>query len=127
LRFHNTGVAQTGPNVPATDIGRATWTTVDDTGAFLTGSLRQIAQTGPYMHDGSVYTLQDAIWFYRHGGDTGGYSGVKDPRIVPAEIDDADAHDLEAFLLTLTGAPIPDKLQTNPRVTMACSMGGTCP
>jgi cytochrome c peroxidase len=104
FEFHDTGVPQTGPHV-GPDAGRG------DTGGFLTGSLRQIAETGPYMHDGSLATLDDVIWFYRRGGGAAGFVGAKDPRLQPIDMTDGDARDLEAFLRTLTGAPIAEDLR----------------
>ena len=114
--FHVTGVEQRGLHAPLTDDGR------DHTGAFFTATLRQTAETGPYMHDGSLQTLADVVDFYRWGGAAAGYIGEKDPRIVPLEIDDDDARDLETFLRTLTGSPVADAL----RVDTRC-MGGACP
>jgi cytochrome c peroxidase len=103
LQFHDTGVPQTGNNVPATDNGRADVTmNAADTGKFLTGSLRGVALTAPYMHDGSFATLADVIAFYRNGGVAAGYVGTKDPRIVALDLTDDDANDLEAFLNALS-------------------------
>lgn len=101
-RFHNTGVMQN-----ATDMGHAN-------GAFRTPTLRHVAKTGPYMHAGQLATLTDVIELYRWGGDPAGFPGVKDPRIQPLELTDADVDDLEAFLLTLTGAPPPAHLARMP-------------
>lgn len=115
--FHVTGVAQSGNYAPLVDIGRG------GTGAFYTGALRHIAETGPYMHDGSIATLAQVIDFYRWGGSASGYVGTKDPRIVPLEITDKDAYDLEIFLRTLTGAPIADELRVDPRPQLC---GGSC-
>ena len=58
--------------------------------------------TGPYMHDGSIATLADVIAFYRAGGVDAGYGGEKDPRMVPLDLTEDDAKDLEAFLDSLT-------------------------
>jgi cytochrome c peroxidase len=107
LEFHNTGVAQVGPNVPPIDLGLEDVTNnPDDAGRFLTPSLRNVAQTGPYMHDGSLATLTDVVEFYRNGGVGAGYPGVRDPRIVPLDLSDDDVLDLVAFLETLTGTPV---------------------
>lgn len=105
LRFHNTGVAQRGLHVPAVDDGLAIVTgDPDDTHAFLTPSLRNVAETGPYMHAGQLGSLREVIELYRRGGDEPGtFTGMIDPRLQPLEIDDEDAADLEAFLHALTG------------------------
>jgi cytochrome c peroxidase len=105
LDFHDTGVAQSGANVPAMDPGRGSADQVAaDTSKFLTPSLRNVAMTAPYMHDGSIATLADVIAFYRTGGVDAGYGGAKDPRMVPLDLTDDDAKDLEAFLDSLTSA-----------------------
>ncbi len=65
-RFHNTGAGKGG------DAGRAAVTGLEeDRGAFKTPSLRDAARTTPYMHDGSLATLEDVIEFYNKGGGGG--------------------------------------------------------
>jgi cytochrome c peroxidase len=96
--FHVTGVPQEGAHAPLVDTGR------DQTGMFLTAGLRNIEQTAPYMHDGSLATLAEVVDFYRWGGGISGYP--KDRFMEPLEIDDRDASDLVAFLRSLTGSPI---------------------
>ena len=64
--FHNLGVGmdQTKP-----DVGRFEVTKKDaDWGAFKTPTLRDVARTGPYMHDGSLKTLEEVVDFYDKGG-----------------------------------------------------------
>jgi len=119
--FHDTGVPQQGSNVPLTDLGRSTVThLVDDDGKFQTPSLRNVALTGRYMHDGFYDSLPAVVDFYRRGGDDGPYAGVKDPRITPLDLTDDDAHDLVEFLNALT----------DPSSTLACKQltacSGTC-
>jgi cytochrome c peroxidase len=118
LEFHNTGVAQVGPNVLPVDLGLEDVTnSTFDAGRFLTPSLRNVAQTGPYMHDGSLATLTDVVEFYRSGGVGAGYAGVRDPRIVPLDLSDDDVRDLVAFLETLTGTPVDPALTRDVRPT----------
>jgi cytochrome c peroxidase len=118
LRFHNIGVAQVGPHVPSVDGGLGTEVQLampaDHLGEFLTPPLRNVADTAPYQHAGQRASLADVIDFYRRGGDSEGFSGRKDPRIQPLEIDDDEARELEAFLRTLTGDPIPTALAEKP-------------
>ena len=110
-RFHNTGIEQRGEHAAPIDHGRANVTSdAGDDGAFRTPTLRHVAKTAPYMHAGQLATLADVIHFYRWGGDAAGFTGTSDPRITPLEIDDGDAADLEAFLRTLTGVPVPAHL-----------------
>jgi cytochrome c peroxidase len=100
-QFHATGVPQASG-----DDGRFEVTgDPADKGKFLTGTLRDIAYTAPYMHDGSLATLADVIAFYRRGGDPS-YSGTRDPRIVPLDLTDEDAQDLEAFLRSLSDCAV---------------------
>jgi cytochrome c peroxidase len=105
-RFHNTAVAQRGEHAASIDHGRKDVSTLaEDDGAFRTPSLRAVAETSPYMHAGQLADLAEVIDHYRWGGDSGGFSGRPDVRMLPLDIDDQDALDLEAFLRTLTGPP----------------------
>ena len=64
--YHNLGV---GMDKPDPDEGRFVVTHKDaDRGAFKTPTLRDIARTAPYMHDGSLKTLEDVVEFYDKGG-----------------------------------------------------------
>jgi cytochrome c peroxidase len=72
--------------------------------AFKTPSLRNVAQTAPYMHDGSLATLQDVVDFYdRGGGDVPGKSSA----LVPLGLSAADKQALVAFLRSLDGERLP--------------------
>ena len=67
-RFHNTGVAW--PEGELLDPGRFAVTGKEaDRGAFKTPTLREVALTAPYMHDGSIATLENVIEFYTRGGN----------------------------------------------------------
>jgi cytochrome c peroxidase len=134
LQFHNTGVPQEGMNVPAVDTGREE-VTMDpaDAGKFLTGSLREIGNTAPYMHDGWFATLGDVIGFY-NGGSSASYSGTRDPRIVALGLTEQDVTDLQALLLSLDSCSDPATCTFDPyRIppsTIVSSIplsGGTCP
>ena len=64
--FHNIGV---GMDKPKPDVGRYEKSNqVGDRGAFKTPTLRDIARTAPYMHDGSQKTLEAVIDHYDRGG-----------------------------------------------------------
>ena len=127
--FHNTGLGWARSNVPAlqhrvqlapgvlvevsdqslasvsepveTDTGRHEVTKRDaDRWAYRTPGLRNVAITGPYMHDGSLATLEAVIDYYDQGGvDNPG----KDRRIAPLRLSDEEKRNLAAFLRTLTG------------------------
>jgi cytochrome c peroxidase len=82
------------------------------TGKFRTKSLFHVSETAPYMHNGSMTTLEEVVHFYNLGGGApGSFAGAKDPRIVPLHLSDADEKDLVAFLKTLTGQPPPAELR----------------
>ncbi|MFI4948821.1 MAG: cytochrome-c peroxidase [Alphaproteobacteria bacterium] len=86
-------------------------------GAFKTPSLRNVATTAPYMHDGRFATLPQVLEFYAQGpaASRGRLVGARDvtlnlvPRLGPAE-----RADLVAFLRALTGAPLPPSLTEPP-------------
>jgi cytochrome c peroxidase len=66
-RFHNTGVAWRDGRLA--DEGRfANSQQERDRGAFKTPTLRELSRTAPYMHDGSLATLEDVVEFYSGGG-----------------------------------------------------------
>lgn len=69
-------------------------------GAFRTPPLRQVAQTGPYLHNGSLATLEEVIAFYNRGG---GAATGKSPLLAPLDLTAAEQADLLAFLHSLTG------------------------
>jgi cytochrome c peroxidase len=96
--FHNTGAAWRGQTFG--DSGRAGVTgSPDDRGRFKTPSLRNVAATAPYMHDGSRRALADVIDFY----DSGGRANPNlDPLIQPLRLTAHDKRALIAFLESLT-------------------------
>lgn len=96
--FHNTGVSW---NQPPIDLGRFAVTNKNsDRGRFKTPSLRNVALTAPYMHDGSLATLEDVIDFYNRGG---GRNPQLDESMAPLNLTSDDKKDLVAFLKALTG------------------------
>lgn len=67
---------------------------------YRTPGLRNIALTAPYMHDGSLTSLEAVIEFYDRGGIE---NELLDPRIKPLELSPSERADLAAFLRSLTG------------------------
>lgn len=67
---------------------------------FKTPTLRNVAYTAPYMHDGSLATLADVVRHYANGGVP--HPG-QDPLIQTLELSPSDVEDLVAFLRSLTG------------------------
>ncbi len=81
-----------------------------DMGRFRTPSLRNVAVTGPYMHDGSVATLEEAVDHYAAGGRAG--SPLTDPLVTGFALDAGERADLVAFLEALTD----ETFLTNPAI-----------
>ena len=104
--FHNIGVG-VGEDGELTDLGRFDVTGRDaDRGAFKTGSLRNIALTAPYMHDGSLKTLAEVIDFYVGGGNSNQHLDPQMKVLTPLTEtgeENWSRADLEAFLEALTG------------------------
>ncbi|MGR9044782.1 MAG: cytochrome-c peroxidase, partial [Gammaproteobacteria bacterium] len=84
------------------ELGRFNVTRVlTDIGKFKTPTLRNIALTGPYMHDGSMKTLAEIIEYYDQGGRKNPYL---DAAIFPLNLTEQEKSDLEAFLMALTSS-----------------------
>ena len=99
-RFHNTGVAW--PEGKLLDEGRFAVTgRVADRGAFKTPTLREIARSAPYMHDGSLVTLRDVVDYYNRGGNAN--PGL-DTDLRPLKLTELEKNSLMAFLETLNGS-----------------------
>ncbi|MGR9100499.1 MAG: cytochrome-c peroxidase, partial [Gammaproteobacteria bacterium] len=71
-----------------------------DIGRFKTPTLRNIALTGPYMHDGSFSTLREVVEYYNKGGEKNPFL---DPAIFPLHLTEQEIDDLVEFLENLTG------------------------
>ena len=104
-RLHNTGIAwqpSAGPGRGTyQDDGRFTVTGKEvDRGLFKTPTLREVARTSPYMHDGSLATLDDVVKFYDEGGRP---NPTIDPEIRPLELTVEQKRTLVAFLKSLSG------------------------
>ncbi|MFQ5663795.1 MAG: cytochrome-c peroxidase [Terriglobia bacterium] len=101
-QFHNTGIAwRDGPEGSGLDPGRFAVTgKEEDRGAFKTPTLREIARTGPYMHDGSLASLEEVIEFYDRGGNPNPYF---DPELRPLRLRREEKQALLAFLRALSG------------------------
>jgi len=96
--FHNLGVGWDGALV---DVGRYEVTkNMKDIGAFKTPTLREIANTAPYMHDGRFATLEEVVEFYNKGGVKNPFL---DPAIAPLNLTAQEEQELIAFLETLSG------------------------
>src|SRR5450755_4000717 len=106
--FVNTGVADYRP--PNRGLFEHT-NSPEDLGKFRVPSLRNVAVTAPYMHDGSIATLEEVVEHYAAGGRTiaaganagvGSDSPLKDPFVAGFVLSAAERADLVAFLRGLT-------------------------
>lgn len=110
LGFHNTGLYNTDGrgSYPKGHEGLQEITgRSDDHGLFRTPSLRNVAVTAPYMHDGSIPTLFEVIRGHyavagRAGSTAKGASPLRSAFIEGFEITDEEINDLIAFLESLT-------------------------
>jgi cytochrome c peroxidase len=71
-----------------------------DWGAFKIPTLREIEHTAPYMHDGSLKTLEDVVEFYNKGGIP---NRNLDSNIRPLHLSEQQKQDMVAFLKSLSG------------------------
>jgi cytochrome c peroxidase len=91
--FHNIGV---GINDEKVDVGRFEHSKLlGDRGAFKTPTLREIARTAPYMHDGRLATLEEVVEYYDKGGEP---NPQLDEEVFPLELTDQQREDLVTFL-----------------------------
>jgi cytochrome c peroxidase len=106
--FHDVGVA-TGSDIGR---GRLFPTSVSLRYAFKTPTLRDVDRRAPYMHDGSVKSLEQVVDLYDRGGID---RPSRDEDIRPLGLTVQEKADLIAFLHTLTGTPATVALTTLPR------------
>jgi cytochrome c peroxidase len=102
--YHQTGLYDTDGmgSYPAPNTGVHEVTLADqDMGKFKAPTLRNIALTAPYMHDGTIATLDEVLEHYARGGRAH-HPGRTDPFLVPFEITPAERADIIAFLNSLT-------------------------
>jgi cytochrome c peroxidase len=96
--YANIGI---GMDKPDPDPGRyAVTKDPADRGAFKTPTLREVEHTGPYMHDGSLKTLEEVVDYYDKGGIP---NKNLDPHIKPRHLSPREKSDLVAFLKALSG------------------------
>ena len=98
-KYHNLGIGMAA-NEP--DVGRSAVTrSAKNRGAFKTPTIRNVALTAPYMHDGSLKTLEEVVEWYAKGGHPNAQLS-KD--IKKLELTKQDKADLVAFMKACTGA-----------------------
>jgi len=96
--YHNIGI---GTDKSDPDVGRLKVTgDPKDWCVFKTPTLRDVARTGPYMHDGSLKTLRAVVDYYDKGGTP---NKNLDEKIKPLHLTDQDKDDVVEFLKALNG------------------------
>ncbi len=109
FNFTNNNIQNNGLYLDYADQGRYLVTeNPRDIGKFKVPSLRNVAVTAPYMHDGSLATLEEVVEHYVSGGVA---HPNADPIIHPLRLDEQDKADLVAFLKSLTD----EEFLTNPK------------
>ncbi|MBW1861765.1 MAG: cytochrome-c peroxidase, partial [Deltaproteobacteria bacterium] len=78
-----------------------------DIGAFKTPTLRNIAVTGPYMHDGSMETLEEVMELYNQGGEKNPFLGS----ILKLDLTEEEIGDVIEFLQSLTSPEYMDLMK----------------
>jgi cytochrome c peroxidase len=105
--FHNLGLKQFSSETP--DVGRYHIKKVQKmNGAFKTPTVREVTETAPYMHDGSIATLTEVVEHYVKGGE------IKEnlsPLMKPLTLTAQEKADLVAFMQALSG---PHQAETFP-------------
>jgi cytochrome c peroxidase len=100
-KYHNLGVGWDPKTKKLKDEGRIVVTKNQlDKGAFKTPTLREIARTAPYMHDGSLATLEEVVELYNKGGEKNPFL---DKDIKPLKLTPQEKADLVEFLKALSG------------------------
>ena len=103
-QFRKRGVSEEDYRAADGDLGLFYTTKQDiDRGKFRTPTLREVGQTGPYMHNGVLTTLADVVQFYNAGGGDG---PNKSPFLEPLGLNEQEVADIVAFLESLTGDPV---------------------
>jgi cytochrome c peroxidase len=100
-KFQNNGA---GMNSENPDLGRYLQTGhEEDKGKFKTPTLRDVARSSPFMHNGSIKSLGDVVEFYNQGG---GPNNNLSEYIKPLNLTESEKADLIEFLRSLTGTNI---------------------
>lgn len=97
-QYHNLGI---GMAAKEPDLGRYTQTKMDkDRGAFKTPTIRNVVFSAPYMHDGSLQTLEEVVEHYNKGGDRNQWLSTK---MTPLKLTSQQKVDLVEFMRACTG------------------------
>ncbi len=100
MNYHNVGIGYKDNDSP--DVGRFKVTNAErDTGAFKTPTLRGVARSAPYFHDGSIDNLRDAVAYMASGGHRDNNPQI-DPLMQDRQLEDNEVDQIVAFLESLT-------------------------
>ncbi len=114
-QFHNTGIAlKTAAENPTFPIDQGRYETTgnpEDHRKFRTPGLRNITLTSPYMHDGSLATIEEVIDYYMAGGFD---DPDKSARMLPFSLSEVEKSNLAEFLKSLTSLNINSALHCPP-------------
>lgn len=98
-KYHNLGI---GMDSKTPDLGRFVVTNeAKDKGSFKTPTIRNVASTAPYMHDGSLKTLEEVVEHYNKGGTKNEWLSDK---MRPLKLTDQNKKDLVNFMKACTGS-----------------------
>lgn len=100
-RFHNLGIGWDAKKKEMKDLGRYAISKKDeDRGAFKTPGLREVAKHAPYMHDGSIATLEEVVEHYNKGGNKNPWLTT---RVRKLDLSKAEVQALVKFMEALSG------------------------
>lgn len=116
-RFHNLGIGWDPAKKAFNDKGRWAVTPIGarnnaEIGAFKTPTVRDASRTAPYMHDGSLKTLEAVVEHYNKGGNPNPY--LDEDLKKPLNLSDQEKKDVVAFMKALDGAVIKVELPKLP-------------
>ena len=99
--FHNLGIGWNAKTKKFSDQGRWDFTKKEeDRGAFKTPGLRDITKHAPYMHDGSIKTLEAVVEHYNKGGNK---NPTLDPKVRKLKLSKKEVAQLVAMMKSLDG------------------------
>jgi cytochrome c peroxidase len=102
-----------------TDVSRKYWVDMNmktfPKGTWRTPSLRNVSLTAPYMHNGSLRTLEEVVEHYNQGGSSSA-PGNRSAQLKPLFLSSTEKADLIAFMEMLNGAPLSPDLVNPPEL-----------
>lgn len=112
-RFNARGPFSDDPDAEIADEVKFVAQKTENRGQFKTPTLRNVERTAPYMHGGHFETLEEVVEFYANL-DAFPFVGHREESLERFELTEGEKDDLVAFLESLTGEPVPDRLTRQP-------------